>query len=887
MTVAAGVRLGPYEVLSPIGKGGMGEVWRARDARLGREVAVKVLPVEVARDPERLRRFETEARAVSALSHPGILTIHDVGDVDGVAYFVTELLEGEPLNVVLARGALAVPRALGMALQIARALAAAHAKGVVHRDLKPANLFVGRGDVVKVLDFGLARIASPSGALPDADAVSTRSGMTAPGSVLGTAGYMAPEQVRGEPADARSDLFALGCVLYEMLTGSRAFRRPTVVETLSATLAEEPPALRPLREAPGLDVVVRHCLEKEPAERFQSAHDLAFALEALRAPGATTPPEGEKPARRRLSLVAALGAALLVGAGGLAGVVLSRRSPGGSPAPGPGRLEHLTTDPGYEGEPTLSPDGGSVAYVADREGNFEIYLQQVAGGPAINLTRNAASDVQPSLSPDGRLVAFVSDRSSRSSVHVAAPGSPLVGGDIWVMPALGGPARRVAEEGNFPSWSPDGGQLVFTRGPLRASRLAVVPATGGSPTELKVDREGDARLSWPSFSADGRWILLQDGGMVAVVPAAGGTVRPLAPGEHPAWGAGSASILFTAGGPGSSRTLWQAPFSSRTGALSAPPRSLTFGSGAEADPAISRDGRTIVFVALDETRNVEEAPIDAEEGRLLGAPRAVTSGSNLVGFFDPSPDGSAVVFDANRGTGRRLWRVEPPAPPVQLTSDRKLADGSARWSPNGAEIAFERGPSEQPFVASELWVMRSDGTAPRKLSTSSGPSSWLADGRRLLAPRGAEVVEVDVGTGSERVLHGVKIRTYFAVDDAGEWIAANSAHGGDLDIDVVRTSGGEPRTVVSTPRNDLHPFFSPKGRWLYFQVDHKNVWRVPGPAQAWKASPPVKVTNFPEAGLYLEDPHLSRDGRHLFYARGRTTGDLWVLRLDTGPAGSP
>src|SRR5512132_1487448 len=292
MTLSSGARLGPYEILAPIGAGGMGEVYRAKDPRLGREVAIKVLPASFSKDPDRLRRFEHEARAAGALNHPNITAIHDIGSHDGAPYVVTELLEGETLRSRLATGALSTRKAIDYAIQIARGLAAAHDKGIVHRDLKPENLFVTKDGRVKILDFGLAKLKQPEEGVDKTDLQTATAG-TEPGGVLGTMGYMSPEQVRGKPADYRSDLFAFGAILFEMLSGQRAFHGDTAADTMSAILTKEPPDLSATNRDvhPGVDRIIRHCLEKNPEERFHSAHDLAFDLEALSgitAPAAVT-----------------------------------------------------------------------------------------------------------------------------------------------------------------------------------------------------------------------------------------------------------------------------------------------------------------------------------------------------------------------------------------------------------------------------------------------------------------------------------------------------------------------------------------------------------------------------------------------------------------------
>jgi serine/threonine protein kinase len=338
MSPAAGSRLGPYEILAPIGAGGMGEVYRARDTRLGRDVAVKVLPESLAADPDALARFEREAKSIAALSHPNILAIHDFGRHEGIAYAVMELLEGETLRGKLDAGPIPRKQAVDYALQIAKGLSAAHEKGIVHRDLKPENLFVGRDGHLKILDFGLAKREAPvtPGEETSAPTVSRH---TEPGTVMGTVGYMSPEQVRGRPADSRSDIFSFGAVLYEMLTGRVAFRGETPVETMNAILKEEPPGLSGSASGilSALERVVLHCLEKSPEERFQSARDIAFALGEASSGSAAAPPAlrtPTEPRTRALVWAAGLAAALAT----LAAAVLWLR-------PGAGKIDSLAVLP--------------------------------------------------------------------------------------------------------------------------------------------------------------------------------------------------------------------------------------------------------------------------------------------------------------------------------------------------------------------------------------------------------------------------------------------------------------------------------------------------------------------------------------------------------------
>ena len=438
MTLTAGTRLGPYEVLGPIGAGGMGEVYRAHDPRLDRHVAIKVLPALLAADPDRVRRFEQEARAVGRLNHPNILAIHDVGQVpeglpaSGVPFLVSELLDGRTLREEMGGRALPLRTALDYAHQIASGLAAAHEKGVVHRDLKPENVFVTREGHVKILDFGLAKLR------PDTDAseAATVANVTGPGVVMGTTGYMSPEQVRGQDADHRSDIFSFGSVLYEILTGRRAFQGGTGAEVMSAILHLEPPPMTAAsgdRDIPaGVVRIVQRCLEKPVDRRFQSARDLAFSLEALdeaagtRAPASAAPRASWLTPARLIPMVAAGLAAVAVGWFLWSRPTGSRLS---STFSGPPSVTPFLVGPAVETLPAWSPTGNLVAYVSEASGNDDVWMSDLTGTNPINLTKDHKGiDTFPAWAPDGQLVAFYSDRE---------------GGGIYTMTPLGANIRRV------------------------------------------------------------------------------------------------------------------------------------------------------------------------------------------------------------------------------------------------------------------------------------------------------------------------------------------------------------------------------------------------------------------------------------------------------------
>ena len=493
MPLTSGTRLGPYDILAPLGAGGMGEVYRARDPRLDREVAIKVLPAALARDPDALARFEREAMTVAKLSHPNILAIHEFGRDNGTAFVVMELVPGETLRARLEGGALPSRRAVAYALQIARGIAAAHARNIVHRDLKPENVMITLDDQVKVLDFGLAKSVDPA----QSDMTRGAGVGTSVGTVLGTFGYMAPEQVRGLEVDHRSDIFAFGAVLYEMLSGERAFKGETAADTMTAILTKDPRDLDTtgLSISPGLDRIVRRCLEKTPDLRFQSANDLAFALDTLSTGSTFSSPTAHvavpAPRQRVVWLPWAIAAGALVTTA-VSWILMSA----GKPAEP--RFDHftrITELAGEETSPSLSPDGSTVAYSVRVNGSWDIHSQRVGGRNATPIVNDPQRDEGgPAFSLDGSLIAF----------HE----SDDVGG-IFVAGATGESVRRVTDIGFHPAWSPDGKQIAFASEEIvdPASRtgdstLYVVPAAGGTPRKLV---EGDG--AQPSWSPSGQRIV--------------------------------------------------------------------------------------------------------------------------------------------------------------------------------------------------------------------------------------------------------------------------------------------------------------------------------------------------------------------------------------------
>lgn len=650
--------------------------------------------------------------------------------------------------------------------------------------------------------------------------------------------------VRPVTSEPRDDVLALGRVLREMAPATKT----------------------------DLDRVVRRCLDDDPRRRYQTAQDVAHDLDELRAAVDVRSPVWRWP------LLAVAAAALLAALA----VRLSRRED--RPSSSGRRLMSITTDAGYEGQPAFTPDGATVVYTSDRSGNLELYLQQLHDGRWVNLTQDPADDVQPAISPDGTQLAYVSTRGSERQLYNGAPGFPRIGGGVWVRPLLGGLPRRVAERGNFPSWSPDGKEILYVREGAHP-QLFIVPAIGGEarPIPARLD-DGPTYLVAPKISPRGDWILLWGNDAVFVLPAAGGKLRFVASGRSAAWTDGGRAIVLATGESGVRFSLARLRFDPERGSAIGEAQPLMFGPTTATDVAVAPGGRRIAFTAEVFSSNLEVKEVDAEASAFDAPARPWTRGAHEVAFASLSPDGSSAVYES-RG---HIWRVDAERDPVPLTSDPAFRDDLPRWSPDGVHIAFLRRPaagSPRPQgETSNLWIMAAEGGAPRQLVAASSQMAWMPDGKSILFHRDRGLYRCLLADGAiETVRESVDAKLHsFEVSPDAAWLAYGSSEGRD-DLDLWRLSlvgGGDAQRILSTPRNESHPLFSPSGRWLYFTQDHKNLYRVPGPAQGWASAVPERMTTFAEdSTTYLEDPHLSADGKRLIYARGAITGDLWLLDL--------
>lgn len=825
MTLSTGTKLGPYEVLAPLGAGGMGEVYRARDTRLGRQVAVKILPDSLSQDPHRVTRFETEARALAALSHSNILDIHDFGQSDGRIYAVTELLDGETLRDRMAGEPMAWRKAAEIAAAMADALASAHTAGIVHRDLKPENVFITSDGRVKVLDFGLAKVVEP--VTEDAVTLTSPSGgaVSVDGEVVGTLSYMAPEQLRGLKVDGRTDIFALGSVLYEMLSGKRPFAGATPADTLSAILHGEPPSLEgTVREIPSaLGLIVSRCLEKRPEDRFDTAHDVAIALRSISGdqPPASRSGERRLPTRRPWlrHVILATAAALLV----LAAVGISLKWPRTSTKTaseegkwGPPR--QLTSAPGWEGDPAFSPDGTLVAYCSNASGSAQIWVVDPDGGEPLRLTDDPAEKSKPAWYPDGRAVAFVSMRNGAPSV--------------WKVSRLGGSTGLVLENADGPAISPDGTRIAFTRrGPSGLSRIWVRPLADPSRALcLTGDGDGEWEHYDPAWSPDGTVLCYAAFSDLWLVPAGGGKPRPLTrdgkPDREPVFSPDGASVFF-----GSlradSQSIW------RVALEGGPPERVLAGTGQARHPSLSKDGRRLVFSTLAEDRDVVVA--DRKTGAVC---RIASSRDEETPTI--APDGSAVAYVSNRLGTYDLWLEtlesgQTGKKPAHRLTNFNPGPATPSFSPDAQWISFWRPLNGRR----RIWALPLNGGAPVPLV--EGPSD---DIHPSYSPDGTRLAFVSDRAGHQHI-----------------WILPLRAE----------KPAGDPWQLTTGEVTDVFPAFSPDGGRIAF-LRSDDVWIV----EARPGAEPRQVTSSVEAHHLAWEP----GGASVIVSGLFGTTDLHLRRVD-------
>jgi Tol biopolymer transport system component/serine/threonine protein kinase len=882
--LAAGNRLGKYDVVAPLGAGGMGEVYRAHDARLGRDVAIKILPNAFTSDPDRLARFEREARMLAALNHPHIAGIYGIEEAGTAPALVLELVEGPTLADRIKAGRLGVEESLTIARQIGDALSAAHDKGIIHRDLKPANVKVMPSGTVKVLDFGLAKTDADDAAPQLAGSIAQTLSGTRDGLILGTAAYMSPEQARGRSVDKRSDIWAFGCVVYEMLTGRKAFDRPTASDTMAAILEREPDWRRlPAATPAAVRRLLQRCLEKDVNRRLRDIGDACLELDdaiarlGRRRPGGRLSEIGRG---RRAVIAAGIGA---VSTAVLAALLWRTWSA----EPGTGNLlnpsfSQITSQSGFEWFPSLSPDGKWVVYGGDTEGNRDIFLQSTTGQTPINLTADSLDDDdQPAFSRDGERIAF---RSSRD------------GGGIFVMGRTGEAVRRLTRRGFKPTWSPEGREIAFTtenadldpQNTLGLSALWIVDVASGQQRQLA---NVDAVL--PSWSPNGHRIAYTTRGAIAgstrldiwTVDRSGGPPVAVttdgASNWNPVWAPDGKSLYFVSG-RGGPINLWRVAIDEASGMPAGAPEAVTTPSPFVAHLTISSDGSRIAYSSILRSRNIQKLAIDPATGTPTGEPRWITTGSRLWANPDPSPDGKWVAFYSSVQPEGDLYVARTDGTALrQLTSGADPLDRMPRWSPDGQWIAFHsiRGKDQH------LWKIRPDGSDRQQLSPLADAiyPAWSPTGSRIAVLMGAGIGHPENNVyilDPSRPWHEQTPEIIPPPADSPNEFVVNawSPDGTRLAGQVGLEAHG---IMVHSLQSRLFEQLTDFGGYPVWLPDSRRLMFVSGGRAFHVVDTRTRKVEkiFSVERDIIGPPQLTRDGREAYFTRRVTEGDIWLLTL--------
>ena len=892
-----GKTLSHFRIIGRLGAGGMGEVYEAEDTRLRRSVALKVLPPDLVDDPERRRRLLHEARAVAALSHTNIATVHEVDEADGVTFIAFELVQGDTLRAMIDRaGRLPVEQFLDLALQIADGLAAAHAGDIVHRDLKPRNIMVTPDGCVKLLDFGLAKsVATPHPGETGLSETETRTeGITRPGQVFGTIDYMSPEQTRGVELDSRTDLFSLGIILYEMATGRRPFEGNTAPEVFGAILNQQPePPSRTRPDLPAeLDRIILKALEKDREVRHQTAGDLRADLRRLQrdtesaAAVAGTDTARPRAGRRWIPVVVAIV---------LAGIAISyalwRLRPGGEPpvhrSEAPPRMTPFLAGEAQFKLPAWSPAGNLIAYVSDLSGNDDVWVSDPSGSNAINLTEDhLLVDDVPTWSPDGQRIAFWSERD---------------GGGIYTMTSLGGNVRRWtgAQILQRMTWSRSGDLLYDARDDANDVQIFSLSGPDAEPKCLTCMLH-DANGWSGDLSADGNLLVfkgLQDGpvGNLYLGDLQTGEVEILDETgcDYPQWGPGGDEILFTSIREGT-MDLWSLAIDVQARRPVDRPRRLT--SALEVRTfTVSPDGRRILAEKYLATSNVWTLPAELDRINRLDSGRALTSGDFRSRRPRWASSGDTFFFESTRRGSFDIWK-STDGKLVQLTDWAGYED-RPRPSPDGRWVALDVTKEQGPFT----YVMRPDGTEahivhpdlPERFSLVCC-TDWSPDGSRLAATFGRKeegytigVFSMNPATGTADEIKLFELPTagagYPRWSPDGRFLVYGASTSGNADLWVISAAGSEARRLTSDPAREWFPTWSASLPYLYFfrgknQDPRFAIWRLPidenaqatGPAQLWAEPPP---------GRQFEIDSLDIRGNQLLTAVGARKSDLWMVEL--------
>jgi Tol biopolymer transport system component len=855
----------------------MGEVYRARDSNLGREVAIKILPPALVRDAEHLARFEREARLLASLNHPGIATIHGIERGEEGPFLVLELIEGETLSERLAGGPMPIAEALEVCRQVTDALGAAHDRGVIHRDLKPANIKITPEGRVKVLDFGLAKgsafLSSSSDSISPTVGSDTA---TRTGTIIGTPAYMSPEQARGKSVDKRTDMWSFGCVLYETLTGRRAFAGETVSDSLVAILEREPDwSALPSGTPASIQHLLHRCLEKDPNRRLRDAGDARLEIEDALAAA----PASQRDLRRRTPALVfvSIAAAVVL----LLAFLLVRRGGTTSRVSQP-KLAQLTFAEGIEESPAWSRDGARLAYTTAVGGLRKIFLKTVQTGEERQLTSGDFDDIQPVFSPDGQTILFVRSREAKRRLEPGDVFGIYDGGDVWSIETTSGKETRLVEKGFDPDFAPDGKQIALDASWAGPRRIWIVDARGHNPQQLTTDQSETVDHVRPRWSPDGRRIVFQNiertKFAVRLIDVPSKSLIWITNDQYrnidPVWSPSGRFVYFSSDRTGG-LNLWRSAVNA-DGTPSGLPQQLTSGAGQDIEASLSHDGRRLAFAILKQNADIWRLPVTPETGRRTGEPEKVIASSREDSRGAWSPDGKWIAFNSDRSGEMNIWLES-----LENGSSRELTKGpggdfQSNWSPGGDWIAFFSSRSGN----ADIWKV--EVKTGKLVQLTRSPSNdinpfFSPDGRQIAyqSDQGGrlEVWVMNADGTASRQLTRVGVSGHFLRwTRDGSGIVFRCPCGGKPQTLQVPLNGGEP-TLLAESTGGAHISFSPDFSRIMDVVGHKTLWVSPVPS-----GQPEKVFEFEDRDMRIDYPVWSPDGRWVLFDRFHPQGgDIWMM----------